>query len=150
MHLGQKIKQVYEAADINLTDFAKRIGTVRQNVYRIFERSSVDVDMLYKICQALNYDFFQYYTLVANNQTASAASLDMLQKEVNLLNEQLGEARKELEYQGKIVALRQEEMRLLESKLNTQKELSDAVINSLKERQQSMLALIQELEQKND
>jgi transcriptional regulator with XRE-family HTH domain len=150
MHLGSKIKEVYEAGTINLTDFAKRIGTVRQNVYRIFERDSVDVDMLQKISDVLDHDFFQYYGREGKQQGQSPASVELLQKEINVLTEQLEEIKKELEYQTKIVALRQEEMRLLESKLNTQKALSDAIINSLKERQQSFVKRIRELEQKND
>ncbi|MBW4888738.1 helix-turn-helix domain-containing protein [Mucilaginibacter sp. HMF5004] len=150
MHLGSKIKEVYEAGNINLTDFAKRIGTVRQNVYRIFERDSVDVDMLQKISDVLDFDFFQYYGRAANQPSSTAASTDLLQKEINVLTEQLEEVKKELEYQFKIVSLRQEEMRLLESKLNTQKALSDAIINSLKERQQSFVKRIRELEQKAD
>ena len=150
MHLGSKIKEVYEAGTINLTDFAKRIGTVRQNVYRIFERDSVDVDMLQKISDVLNHDFFQYYGTQGTQQGQTPASAELRQKEINVHTEQLEEAQKELDYQIKIVALRQEEMRLLESKLNTQKELSDAIINSLKERQQSFVKRIRELEQKND
>jgi transcriptional regulator with XRE-family HTH domain len=61
MHLGQKIKEIFESRDISVVDFARQIGTVRQNVYRIFEREAVDTDLLMRISESLDHNFFQYF-----------------------------------------------------------------------------------------
>lgn len=57
--IGQLIKERVDALNLNVTDFAKMIGRERTNVYNIFNRSSIDTELLKKIGQVLHYDFFQ-------------------------------------------------------------------------------------------
>ena len=40
VEIGQKIKEVFDQQNIKLTDFADELGTVRQNVYRIFKKKT--------------------------------------------------------------------------------------------------------------
>lgn len=57
--IGQLIKERIDAQNLQVTEFAKLIGTERSNVYNIFERESIDTGLLKKIGQVLHYDFFQ-------------------------------------------------------------------------------------------
>jgi hypothetical protein len=60
--IGQKIKEVIESSEIKIGDLADKLGMVRQNVYRIFERTNIDTGLLIRISELLEHDFFQYYT----------------------------------------------------------------------------------------
>lgn len=57
--IGQLIKERVDAQNLNVIDFAKMISKERSTVYNIFERDSIDTDLLKKIGQILHYDFFQ-------------------------------------------------------------------------------------------
>lgn len=57
--IGQLIKARVKSEKLEVTEFAKLIGTDRSNVYDIFKRSSIDTELLKKIGQVLHYDFFQ-------------------------------------------------------------------------------------------
>jgi hypothetical protein len=61
IEIGQKIKEVFDHRHMKLTDFADELGTVRQNVYRIFRKRHLDTGLLMKISQVLDHNFFQYY-----------------------------------------------------------------------------------------
>ncbi|MDD4157324.1 MAG: hypothetical protein PHY08_12195 [Candidatus Cloacimonetes bacterium] len=58
--IGQIIKERVKAQKMEVTEFAKLINKERSNAYNIFERSSIDTDLLKKIGQILDYDFFQH------------------------------------------------------------------------------------------
>ncbi len=148
MRLGEKIKEVFEAKGIKLIDFADQIGTVRQNVYRLFERDSLDSDLLYKISQVLDYDFFQHYQVSpANKPSTSNEGISI--NEIAVLKDELETARKEIEYLRRIVSMREEEKQLMEAKYKTQMELSEAIVHHLREKEKSYQSQIQALASNN-
>ena len=57
--IGQIIEERLRAQNVNVTEFAKRLHTRRENVYSIFKRENIDIELLKKIGHLLNYDFFQ-------------------------------------------------------------------------------------------
>lgn len=59
--IGQIIKEVVERKNITVVAFSKSIGVTRNNVYDIYERHSIDTDLLKRIGQYLEYDFFQHF-----------------------------------------------------------------------------------------
>ena len=59
MKIGKVIEERLKAQNVNVTKFAEALHTSRNNVYDIFERDSIDTDLLKKIGHLLNYDFFQ-------------------------------------------------------------------------------------------
>lgn len=61
VHIGEKIKSRAKELRIGPTELGKMINTSKQNVYGIYKRKSIDVEMLKKISKALDYDFFHYY-----------------------------------------------------------------------------------------
>ncbi len=62
IHIGKKIKDEVYKQRISVIDFADRINRSRNVVYDIFERESIDTDLLNKIGKILNCDFFSMYS----------------------------------------------------------------------------------------
>lgn len=109
VEIGQKIKEVFEDRNMKLTDFADELGTVRQNVYRIFKKRHVDTGLLLKISQVLGYNFFQYYVPAPNNQIADAAVVPDVE-----IQKQLELFRKEIDYLRRIISLMEEKADLVQ------------------------------------
>ncbi|MEO6883518.1 MAG: hypothetical protein ABI199_05795 [Bacteroidia bacterium] len=61
VNIGKIVEEQFEKSGFSVTEFGKRIHTTRENVYNIFRRKSMDSDLLQKISETLNHDFFQYY-----------------------------------------------------------------------------------------
>lgn len=61
IHIGSKIKEVFKSSGISVDDFAEMLSYTRQNIFGIFKRKSIDTELLEKIGNKLNHDFFQYY-----------------------------------------------------------------------------------------
>lgn len=59
LHIGQMIKAVFDESGMTVAEFARRIHCERTNVYKIFNRQSVDVEILVKISDALEHNFFE-------------------------------------------------------------------------------------------
>ena len=110
--IGQKIKEVFDAQNKKLTDFADELGTVRQNVYRIFKKQHLDTGLLLKISQVLNHNFFQYY--VTNGSEATGEDLMKLASQAQDTEQQLLLAKKEIDYLRKIIKLMEEKAELVQ------------------------------------
>ena len=57
LHIGHLIKSVFDASGMTVSEFARQIHCERTNVYKIFDRQSVDVETLVKISEALEHNF---------------------------------------------------------------------------------------------
>ncbi len=62
IHVGKKIKDELYKQGVSVSIFAKKINRSRNVVYDIFERESIDTELLYKIGKILSYDFFSLYS----------------------------------------------------------------------------------------
>ena len=47
---------------MKVVEFARNINTDRNNVYDIYQRSSIDTELLVRISETLKYDFFHLYS----------------------------------------------------------------------------------------
>ncbi len=129
--IGQKIKEVFENSEIKIGEFADKLGMVRQNVYRIFERTHIDTGLLIKISQLLNHDFFQYYIKPAPAEdparheeklgngaephTNTTAYVDLV-TELAKTKAELELANKEIMYLKKIIDLMEERAKWISAK----------------------------------
>jgi len=72
IHIGSVIKEKLEEKSMTITEFANRINRERTSVYDIFERKSVDTELLIQISEALDYDFVhEVYFPEYKNTTSS-------------------------------------------------------------------------------
>jgi hypothetical protein len=113
VEIGQKIKEVFDKRQMKLTDFADQLGTVRQNVYRIFKKRHLDTGLLLKISQVLNHNFFQYYVDGPAQERTSDESVTGMKREISAQLTQLDLAKKEVDYLRKIIKLMEEKAELI-------------------------------------
>jgi hypothetical protein len=59
--IGSAIKKRADEIGVGSSELARRINKSRQNVQDIFERKSIDSELLALICKALDFDFFSLY-----------------------------------------------------------------------------------------
>lgn len=112
VEIGQKIKEVFDNRHMKLTDFADELGTVRQNVYRIFRKRHLDTGLLVKISQVLDHNFFQYY-LTPVSETEDE-KLNTIKRELTDYEKQLELSKKEIDYLRKIIKLMEEKSELIQ------------------------------------
>ncbi|MCM1005169.1 MAG: XRE family transcriptional regulator [Prevotella sp.] len=62
VHIGNLIENEVRRQQMPVIDFARKINTDRRNVYDIFSRTSIDTNLLLKICTVLNRDFFREFS----------------------------------------------------------------------------------------
>ena len=91
IHIGEKIKARAKELKLGTTELGKLINTSKQNIYGIFKRSSIDVDVLYEISRALKFNFFQYYEIPELNKKEGKLQkeLEELHKEIARLNSEI-------------------------------------------------------------
>ncbi|MCX4291558.1 MAG: hypothetical protein OSJ36_07210 [Odoribacter sp.] len=63
VHVGQLIEQILREQGRSVTWFAARLCCSRPNVYKIFHRENIDVYLLWRISDILEYDFFRDLSL---------------------------------------------------------------------------------------
>ena len=61
-HIGKLIKAELARQGRSITWLATQLGYSRQHVYKLFRRKWIYTDLLLKICDLLNYDFFKCYS----------------------------------------------------------------------------------------
>ena len=62
IHIGSLIKAEVKHRGMTFSEFAKRIGVLRQNVERkIFTQQGLDTELLIQISEVLDFDFFKYF-----------------------------------------------------------------------------------------
>ena len=62
IHIGRLIKAELDRQGRKSQWFADQLCFERTNVYNIFRRHSIDTDLLLRISQILQYDFFALYS----------------------------------------------------------------------------------------
>ncbi len=117
IHIGKKIKEELYKQGVSVTAFAKKINRSRNVVYDIFERESIDTDLLNKISRILNCDFFSLYSSQKEYTTPDtkhfyvnepAPHYGRSREDVKLMQQQLQALQSEVEYLKKIIALLEE------------------------------------------
>ena len=62
IHIGQLIQAQLKADGRSIGWLAREIGCTRNHIYKIFNKSTVESELLFRISQAMNFNFFQHYT----------------------------------------------------------------------------------------
>ena len=59
LHVGQLIERTLHSQGRTVTWFAAQLCCTRPNVYKIFDKASIDVQLLWRISSILQYNFFR-------------------------------------------------------------------------------------------
>lgn len=114
IHIGKKIKEEVQHKGISVSVFAKKINRSRNVVYDIFERESIDTDLLNKISKVLSCDFFSVYSSQKEYNTDAVKSFHIhenspgygkLAEDIKILQQQNQALTNEVAYLKKIIAL---------------------------------------------
>ena len=62
IHIGHLIREQLKADQRSASWLAREIGCSRNHVYKVFNKPSLEADLILKISIAMNFNFFQYYT----------------------------------------------------------------------------------------
>lgn len=58
--IGDLIKEELEKQERSVSWFARKLSCDRSNVYRLFQKESIDTTLLFRISLLLKRDFFSY------------------------------------------------------------------------------------------
>ncbi|HWY10723.1 MAG TPA: helix-turn-helix transcriptional regulator [Bacteroidia bacterium] len=114
IHIGKKIKEEVRQKGVSVSVFAKKINRSRNVVYDIFERESIDTDLLNKISKVLSCDFFSLYssqkeysldTVKSFHVHENSMGYGKLAEDVKALQQQNQTLVNEINYLKKIIAL---------------------------------------------
>lgn len=61
-HIGQMIEKRRKEIGMSKVEFARKLGTSRQNGFMITQRKSIQTELLQRIGAVLGYDFFSLFT----------------------------------------------------------------------------------------
>ena len=96
LHIGHMVKSVFDKSGLSVAEFARRIHCERTNVYKIFNRRTIDVEMLVAISEALEHNFLEdvmkYYGLSAKYSTNLSFNItleDLTEEKVNNISKVL-------------------------------------------------------------
>ena len=67
-HIGHIIKEVLQQQGRTITWLGKQLGCSRQNIYKILYRPWIYTDMLLKISDLLDYNFFRCFSDYQDNK----------------------------------------------------------------------------------
>jgi hypothetical protein len=101
LHIGQLIKEQLAQSGMKKTEFARRINRTSQNVYAIFERTSIDSTLLASISEILNYNFFDVLAVELDNKRGIRQELKEMSAEYTAHNSPI-QALKQCEQKSKI------------------------------------------------
>ena len=62
LHIGHLIKAQLKVDQRSASWLAREIGCTRNHVYKIFNKPSLEGNLILKISIVMNFNFFQYYT----------------------------------------------------------------------------------------
>ena len=57
VHIGQLIKSVFDKSGMSVSELARQLHCERTNVYTIFKRRTIDVELLAMLSEILNHNF---------------------------------------------------------------------------------------------
>ena len=69
VHIGKLIEEELHRQERTVTWFAQKLYCERTNVYNIFKRKSIDTELLLRISQILDHDFFEDYQKEMGNKS---------------------------------------------------------------------------------
>lgn len=67
-HIGQLIRQELRRQERSVAWFARQLSCDRSNIYRIFQKESIDTYLLVRISIILQYNFFFTLSLCIEKQ----------------------------------------------------------------------------------
>lgn len=68
VHIGELIKKKLKEEERTVSWFARKLHCDRSNVYKIFKKTNIDIELLRKISVIFNHDFFKILSEKMNSE----------------------------------------------------------------------------------
>lgn len=68
MNIGKLIRQKVDERGITIVRLARELSYSRTNIYKIFNKRSIDTEVLLRISSILEFDFFSLYSCQLKNK----------------------------------------------------------------------------------
>lgn len=86
IHIGKLIQKRFKASGYSVAEFAAMLHCDRTNIYRIFNRSSIDCELLNSISKVLHYDFLKEYSISEDTgQDAIQLTIKFSDKKITII-----------------------------------------------------------------
>jgi len=121
IHIGKHIRFQADLRKIGATELGKLLNKSRETVYDIFDRESVDTELLLACCKVLNHDFFEYYYSQEPLLAFREKEINDWKERVDALNNQLEREKKLNVVQEELIANQRENIKHLEQRLKKNK-----------------------------
>jgi hypothetical protein len=112
LHIGKLIEQKAKAKNIGPTALGRLLNTSPQNMYGIYRRRTIDTELLQKISEVLEYNFFSHYINELPSAITASDEIKRRDAEINELkllterqNEKITTLMEFSEQQKKIISL---------------------------------------------
>lgn len=81
LHIGSLIKHELESQERTVSWFARKLCCDRSNVYKIFKRQTIDTDLLMKVSDILQFNFFEIFSnetigMIGNKNVDTSATIN--------------------------------------------------------------------------
>jgi transcriptional regulator with XRE-family HTH domain len=90
IQIGQLIKEQVKRRRLKAAQFASLLNVSEPNIYKIYQRESIDTGLLQRICLVLDHNFFEHYYRQFSISSRESER-DFFQKENELLRQLLKE-----------------------------------------------------------
>ena len=77
IHIGRLVKSVFDSSHLSVSELARQLHCDRSNVYSIFQRRSVDVELLAKLSKILHYNFLEEAMKLYGLSSATSTQLNL-------------------------------------------------------------------------
>lgn len=67
IHIGHRIKEILDNKGMSVAEFSDKINYHRSNVYRLFDKRTIDITLLIRISKVLDYNFFEEISIVVDD-----------------------------------------------------------------------------------
>ncbi len=111
-HVGSRIKDLVRGSNYSVKEISEKLEISTPNVYRLFERESVETKYLIKLSELFNISIAYFFP--NSNVLSSNSELDELKKQISELAEKLD-------------FLKRENQMLTELRLNCEEKLSQKI-----------------------
>jgi len=85
VNIGLMIWKEMKRKNLSTAAFAESLGIGKSRLQTIFKEASIDTDILLKICEVLNFNFFQFYQNTDLSKRIASQSLQDAKIEIEKL-----------------------------------------------------------------
>jgi transcriptional regulator with XRE-family HTH domain len=125
--IGEEIREWRELSPLSNKEITDKLNRSPNTIYNLYAKTSIDSDMLMKLCEILKHDFFEFFYANPILKDYKNKDVDLLIKERDKLNAELlrksdliNDLQASILAKAQIISDQKEQIVLLEKKLLSQ------------------------------